>query len=131
MKYFLKNIYYIYYRSFFHNSEIKDRVINSERYLEKKDIKKKSILFWSTHKCASTFIAWALRQIAKNSDYQYFDYASNIWFLGNTLKIKEPFRIERECPFLYKEYGEIYGPLRTPFKVKCIQKVQIKESHFK
>ena len=57
----------------------------------------------------------------KNTNYKYLDYASSIWYLGNNISVENPFTIESDCPFLYKEYGEIYGPLRTPFKIQNIE----------
>lgn len=90
------------------------RIADSSDYLEnRKEIN--SIIFWTTHKCASTYISKFLELISKESKQKHFDYAGNIWELGNEIKIKDPFDIETNCDFLYREYGEIYGPMRTPF----------------
>lgn len=75
-----------------------------------------SVIFWTTHKCASTFIAKFLESIAKASNLEHLDYAGNIWSVGNAIKLDNPYSIESECSFLYRKYGEIYGPMRTPFE---------------
>lgn len=118
MAFNIKNILYKLYQSPFYISSHKQRIKEAANYLKNKSKNKKSILLWTTHKTASTFIGKALKQITKNSDYKYYDYASSIWYLGDSLKIENPFKVESDCPFLFKDYGEIYGPLRTPFKIK-------------
>ena len=118
MKQIFKNIFYKFYQSFFNFSVEKARILDSAKYLHDKEINKKSILLWTTQKTASTFIQKALKTLSKNSEYKYYDYASSIWYLGNLIKLKDPFLIESDCSFLYREYGEIYGPIRKPFDLK-------------
>ena len=90
------------------------RIADSSDYLENKR-KTKSVVFWTTHKCASTYISKFLDLVSKESELRHFDYAGHIWELGNEIKIENPFDIETNNDFLYREYGEIYGPMRTPF----------------
>ena len=118
MKQIFKNIYYKYYQSIFNFSSTKARIIDSAKYLSDKEINKKSIILWTTQKTASTFVQKALKSLAKNSEYKYFDYASSIWYLGNHIKLDNPYLIETDCSFLYRKYGEIYGPIRKPFDLK-------------
>ena len=90
------------------------RIADSSDYLENKR-KEKSVIFWTTHKCASTYISKFLDLVSKECELRHFDYAGHIWELGNEIKIENPFDIETNNDFLYREYGEIYGPMRTPF----------------
>ena len=117
-KQILKNIFYKLFQSSIYVSNSKTRIIDSAKYLYDKKSNKKSVIIWTTQKTASTFIQKALKLISSNSEYTYYDYASCIWSLGNLIKLKNPFVIESECQFLYKEYGEIYGPIRKPFNLK-------------
>jgi len=90
------------------------RIADTSDYLENKR-KEKSVIFWTTHKCASTYISKFLDLVSKESELRHFDYAGHIWELGDEIKIENPFDIEINNDFLYREYGEIYGPMRTPF----------------
>jgi len=90
------------------------RIADSSNYLEKNK-KINSVIFWTTHKCASTYISKFLDLVAKESSLKHFDYAGHIWELGNEISLEDPFQIEQNCDFLYKQHGEIYGPMRTPF----------------
>ncbi len=90
------------------------RIADSSNYLEKNK-KINSVIFWTTHKCASTYVSKFLKLVAKESSLKHFDYAGHIWELGNEINLEDPFQIEQNCDFLYKQYGEIYGPMRTPF----------------
>ena len=90
------------------------RIADSYNYL-KNNRKINSVIFWTTHKCASTYVSKFLELVAKEADLKHFDYAGNIWELGNEINLKDPFQIEQNCDFLYRSQGEIYGPMRTPF----------------
>jgi hypothetical protein len=90
------------------------RIADSSNYLQNNK-KIKSIIFWTMHKCASTYVSKFLSMVAKEVDLKHFDYAGNIWELGNEINLKDPFLIELNCDFIYRSYGEIYGPMRTPF----------------
>lgn len=92
-----------------------NRIADSDKFLQNKNINR-SIIFWTTHKCASTFISKFLYLISKETKLKHVDYAGLIWELGNEIKTNNPFLIETECDFLYRKYGEIYGPMRTPFE---------------
>lgn len=79
-----------------------------------------SVLFFTIHKCASTFIPPLLRTITRNSNYELKDYAGAIWNLGDQLDIgqdQENFLssfLENTADRLFFRKGEIYAPLRIP-----------------
>ena len=76
----------------------------------------RSCIFFTTHKCASTFAARLLSEITQKSEYRVLDYASAIWRMGNKISIQgsyEPF-LEGVYDGLYRLHGEIYGPQRMP-----------------
>jgi hypothetical protein len=79
-----------------------------------------SVLFFTTHKCASTFIPPLLTTITRNSNYEFKDYAQAIWNLGDKLDIgqdQENFLssfLENAADRLFFRRGEIYAPLRVP-----------------
>ena len=91
------------------------RIADSDRFLQNRD-KIKSVIFWTTHKCASTFISSYLKSISSVTNLKHYDYAGHIWELGNEIKLDKPFLIESDCDFLYRRFGELYGPMRTPFE---------------
>lgn len=78
-----------------------------------------SIFFFTTHKCASTFITKALPLLCKDANRSYFDFSTRIWNLGNKISLRDPFDLEH-CEYLYKRYGEVYGPLRTPIDIPLV-----------
>lgn len=79
-----------------------------------------SIFFFTTHKCASTFISQALPILAKDASRPYFDFATCIWRLGDKISLKNPYDLEHHGS-IYRRYGEVYGPLRTPIELPIIQ----------
>ena len=50
------------------------------------------------------------------TNLKHYDYAGHIWELGNEIKLDKPFLIESDYDFLYRRFGELYGPMRTPFE---------------
>lgn len=75
----------------------------------------RSILFLTTHKCASTFVAKLLAAISASAGYRHFDYNGARWRLGNAVGIGEPLAfMARHHETLFRRCGEIYGPLRAP-----------------
>jgi len=98
------------------NTAEKVRVLDAYQQLKLEHEARKSTLLWTTHKCASTFISRVFSEIQKEYDIGCFDYASQIWSLGDAINLKDPYEIERSAAsLLYRKYGEVYGPLRTPF----------------
>jgi hypothetical protein len=91
------------------------RVTDAIKYLEE-NRRINSIFFWTTHKCASTFVSKFLLKIANESNLKYFDYAGHVWDLGDKIKLDNPYKVTTDCDFLYRTYNEIYGPIRTPFE---------------
>ena len=79
-----------------------------------------SVLFFTTHKCASTFIPTLFKTITKNSNYKLKDYAQAIWSLGDELDIKQDQKdsisnfLEEAADELFFRRGYIYAPLRFP-----------------
>lgn len=75
----------------------------------------RSIIFYTTHKCASTFVQRLFEIISKNAEYELVDYAGTIWGAGDRLKkIESPYELflERAYSDLYSLHGRIYGPQR-------------------
>lgn len=73
-----------------------------------------SVLFFTTHKCASTYISRVLAAIGRHSDYRHVNYASTIWQLGNQIDIgwpHEPF-LAANYDRLFRRTGHLYGPQR-------------------
>lgn len=98
----------------------------SQRLLHvQKEIKKpRSVIFFTTHKCASSFMNQFFMMVSKNSNYRVVDYASSIWGLGDSLDIGstyEPF-LEKNYDRLYFQTGEIYAPQRKPIHFPGIEK---------
>lgn len=79
-----------------------------------------SVLFFTTHKCASTFIPPLLKTITRNSNYNFKDYAGAIWNLGDQLDIDQDHKnflsdfLEEAADELFFRRGDIYAPLRVP-----------------
>lgn len=78
--------------------------------------KPRSAIFYTTHKCASTFIERLFELILKNSDYTFIDYAQVIARAGDKLDVGTPYEafLERAYSDLYSLQGKIYGPQRKP-----------------
>lgn len=63
-----------------------------------------SAIFYTTHKCASTFVYRLFDVILKNSEYEFVDYASAIYKSGDKLNIEIPYE-----GFLEQAYSELYS----------------------
>lgn len=94
------------------------RILASATYPHRQAIDP-SILFFTTHKCASTFINKLLPQVAESSPYQHMNYEGAIYRLGNEVSLGNPYDPLSNLPQdLFFSHGEIYGPLRVPVKLK-------------
>lgn len=73
-----------------------------------------SAIFYTTHKCASTFVARMFDVILKHSEYEFVDYAGAIFGAGDKLNIGNPYEmfLEKAYSDLYSLHGKIYGPQR-------------------
>jgi hypothetical protein len=106
------------------NSKENKEVLSNEQFrvITAKQIENtpKSALFYTTHKCASTFMQKLLIKLSAEGDYTLNDYASAIWSLGNKLDINQDKKnylqhfLEKNYDRLFYLKGEIYGPLRFP-----------------
>lgn len=80
----------------------------------------KSALIWTTHKCASTLISKIFLEISKIHSYKYYNYESRLLRLVETKKLiindVENFKY-RNFQFLFRNFNEIYGPLRSPILI--------------
>lgn len=75
----------------------------------------RSILFLTTHKCASTFVSKLLDAVAEHAGFRHYDYATAMWRLGNAVDIANPeLFASRNHGLMFHPQGEIYGPLRRP-----------------
>ena len=75
-----------------------------------------SVIFYTTHKCASVFVDKLLTTVTNNSEYQLKNYAQAIWSLGDRVDVGSPYEdfLEKAYDQLYKTKGEIYAPQRRP-----------------
>ncbi len=88
---------------------------SSGRILQSLDKKRKSVLFFTTHKCASSFINILLEKIVISSDYDNINYTKSIRRLGDKTSIIDTHKYLKEnYQYLFVPYGEIYAPLRKP-----------------
>lgn len=77
-----------------------------------------SVLFFTTHKCASTFTSKVIKSIGSHSDYEIYDYAAAIYQLGDGIDAGDPFDfMTKNSDILFNRRGEIYGPLRMPVTI--------------
>ena len=100
-------------RASLYTSPVQRRLIDAHRNLGKPA----SVIFFTTHKCASTFVSGGLLDtIDAWSDYRHVDYAGSIWSAGDKLPIEgayEPF-LQQAYSDLYAARGVLYGPQRRP-----------------
>lgn len=101
-------------------TKINQRLIRTHKASEKP----RSVIFFTTHKCASSFMNHFFNMVSEDSNYKVVDYASSIWALGNSLDIGpiyEPF-LEENYDRLYFQRGEIYAPQRRPIHFPGIER---------
>lgn len=101
---------------------INQRLLDAQKAMELP----KSVIFFTTHKCASSFMNQFFRMVSNDSNYKVVDYASSIWALGDSLDvgaIYEPF-LEENYDRLYFQTGEIYAPQRRPIHFPGIEKLK-------
>ena len=75
-----------------------------------------SVIVYTTHKCASTFIPKLFSLIETHGAFAMFDYASEINRSAARLGVVggyEPF-LSSSYSHLYRQHGEIYAPQRRP-----------------
>lgn len=100
--------------------KINQRLLHAQKAIEKP----RSVIFFTTHKCASSFMNQFFMMVSNDSNYTVVDYASSIWALGDSLDIGstyEPF-LEENYDRLYFQTGEIYAPQRRPIDFPGIEK---------
>ena len=93
-----------------YNNKLKKQIINACVNAKKPY----SAIFYTTHKCASTFVYRLFDVILKNSEYEFVDYAGAIFGAGDQLNIENPYEafLEQAYSDLYSLHGKIYGPQR-------------------
>lgn len=76
--------------------------------------KPRSAIFYTTHKCASSFVGNLFDLLVKNSQYELVDYPSSIWALGNKINPGQNYEafLEKAYSDLYSLHGKIYAPQR-------------------
>ena len=98
-------------------SEQRSRILKAEKFQSSGwDIAaNQSILFFTTHKCASTFVSKLLAEFEKSTALSHFDFAKEIYRLGDTINVGDNEVFLHNAQYiLFKPIGEIYGPLRFP-----------------
>jgi hypothetical protein len=75
-----------------------------------------SCLFFTIHKCASTFVNRLLPVLSEGSGYELHDYETVIWKLGDQINVESAYQplFERHYDQLFRLRGEVYGPQRKP-----------------
>lgn len=82
-----------------------------------------STIFFTTHKCASTFVSQFLPLVTRIGNLKHLDYAKDIYGLGNEISAIDPFEfMSLNSDFLFSPTGEIYGPIRRPVSIKNLSK---------
>ncbi|MBE9126889.1 MULTISPECIES: sulfotransferase domain-containing protein [unclassified Coleofasciculus] len=76
--------------------------------------KPRSVIFYTTHKCASIFVKRLFDLIWKNSKYEFVDYGGTIFGAGDKLNVGSPYEVFLEQAYseLYSLHGKVYGPQR-------------------
>lgn len=100
--------------------KVNQRLLRAQKETEKPE----SVIFFTTHKCASSFMNKFFMMVSNDSTYSVVDYASSIWALGDSLDVGatyEPF-LEQNYDRLYFQTGEIYTPQRHPIDFPGIEK---------
>ena len=83
------------------------------------DTRHPSVFFFTTHKCASTFVVQLLREISQYGPLRHFDYAENFAALGNKIDVNNPYKVMSwGSEQLFHPFGEFYGPMRKPVRIK-------------
>lgn len=92
-------------------NEDQKRVNCASEYLNKPD----SCLFYTTHKCASSFAVKILKLFQTKNGLKVRNYHTAILSMGDRIDCNAPCKnfIEESYSCLFKRRGEIYGPLRT------------------
>jgi len=82
------------------NNKLQRKLIGAYENLNKPN----SAIFYTTHKCASTFVRRLFDVILQKSDYEFIDYAGAIFGAGDKLNIESPYET-----FLEKAYSDLYS----------------------
>lgn len=96
-------------------NNIGDRKLVANRIQTAHNSSDKSILFFTTHKCASSFINTLFDVVTSNSVYSSIDYMSTIRGLGDQTEIHDSYEFVNEnYSYCFRQFNEIYVPLRKP-----------------
>lgn len=88
-------------------------------------IDKPSVLFFTTHKCASVFVAAILRTAGKHTDFHYLNLGKAV-FNVPSVRTNEPEEfMSQAASDLFFPTGEVYGPLRGPVEVPDAEKYRM------
>lgn len=73
-----------------------------------------SVIFFTTHKCASTYVSKVIQVLCEQSSYDAVNYASEIWRMGDSIDIESPYEmfLTRSYDRLFFRKGVIYAPQR-------------------
>jgi hypothetical protein len=82
----------------------------------KSNLELESVIFFTTHKCASNFSNEILKSIEFHSEYNLFDYGAIVGSLADKLGISDNFEdyLNLNYQTLFYPKGELYGPQRKP-----------------
>ena len=98
------------------------RILNKTHYKNKS--KNESVIFFTTHKCASNFSNELLKSVENISNYSLYDYGALIGSLADKLNINSNFEpyLNKNYSHLFMPYGEIYGPQRMPLNFPGLER---------
>jgi len=98
------------------------RVLNNFQISSSSELE--SVIFFTTHKCASNFSNEILKSIESHSEYNLFDYGAIVGSLADKLGIPGNFEdyLNENYLNLFFPKGEIYGPQRMPLNFPGMEK---------
>ena len=92
------------------NTELKRKLLKASENLEKP----RSAIFYTTHKCASSFVRTLFNVLLEDSAYELVNYAGLIYQLGDQLSLVGDYELflQKAYTELYSCYGKVYAPQR-------------------
>ncbi|MEG4034985.1 sulfotransferase domain-containing protein [Microcoleus sp. S36b_A4] len=84
-----------------------------------------SIIWFTTHKCASVYATEILQKLAHDLGMTYVNYEGNLWeagqSLGKLISSNDPEKINN----MFKTTGHIYGPFRQYYPISEMEKYKV------
>ena len=92
------------------STALKRKLLAASENLEKP----RSAIFYTTHKCASTFVRTLFNVLLEDSAYELINYAGLIYQLGDQLNLVGDYELFLQNAYseLYFSHGKVYAPQR-------------------